>query len=86
MDQLNLFAAEAPPERAAYRPDPDKVRARLERILGQARGAEVAPWPSTQVNLYRTIVPQMTDWLPEGEAAAYRAAFKAELARFGLAA
>ncbi len=84
MDQLNLFAAaEAGPP--AYRPDPDRVRARLARILGQARASEVAPWPSTQLNLYRTIVPQMTEWLPPAEAADWRARFDAELARFDLA-
>ena len=82
MDRLDLLAAEAAPERAANPPDPDKVRAPLERILGQARGAEVAPWPSTQVNLYRTILPQKAGWLPQAEAAAWRAAFEAELARF----
>ncbi len=83
-DPLNLFAAaEAAP--SAYRPDPDKVRSRLARILGQARASDVAPWPSTQLNLYRTIVPQMAHWLPDDEAADWRAQFEAELARFDAA-
>lgn len=61
--QPDLFGAEAVP---AYRPDPDKVRRRLEKILAEARAAQKLPWESTTVSLYRTIFPQMTNWLPRG--------------------
>ncbi|MGB0087684.1 MAG: hypothetical protein WBP94_20195 [Rhodomicrobiaceae bacterium] len=76
--QPDLFGAEAIP---AYRPDPDKVRARLYRILAQARSAETLPWERTTVSLYRTIFPQMTQWLPEDEGAQLRFEFEAEMAR-----
>jgi len=76
--QPDLFGAEAAP---AYRPDLDKVRARLHKILAQARAAQTLPWDQTRVSLYRTIVPQMTLWLPEDEAAQLRFEFEAELAR-----
>jgi len=76
--QQDLFGAEAAP---AYRPDPDKVRARLHRILTEARAARTFPWDSTRVSLYRTIFPQMTLWLPEEEAAQLRFAFEAEMTR-----
>jgi hypothetical protein len=77
-DQPDLFGAEAAP---AYRPDPDKVRARLHKILAEARAAQTFPWEPTRVSLYRTIVPQMTLWLPEDEGAQLRFEFEMEIAR-----
>lgn len=76
--QPDLFGAEAAP---AYRPDPDKVRARLHKILAEARAAQKFPWEPTRVSLYRTIFPQMTFWLPEDEGAQLRFAFDAEMVR-----
>jgi hypothetical protein len=76
--QPDLFGAEPTP---AYRPDPDKVRRRLEKILAEARAAQTLPWESTTVSLYRTIFPQMTNWLPEDEGAQLRFEFETELAR-----
>jgi hypothetical protein len=64
-----------------YRADPDKARARLYKILAEARAAQKLPWEPTQVSLYRTIFPQMTNWLPEDEGAQLRFAFEAEMAR-----
>ena len=77
-EQGELFSAPAAP---VYRPNPDKVRARLEKLLAEARAAETMPWESSQLSLYRLIYPQMTLWLPEDEAAQYRLAFDAEMAR-----
>jgi hypothetical protein len=76
--QSDLFGAEAVP---AYRPDTSKVRARLHKILAEARAAQTSPWEPTRVSLYRTIFPQMTLWLPEDEAAQLRFEFETELAR-----
>jgi len=76
--QPDLFGAEPTP---AYRPDPDKVRRRLEKILAEARAAQKLPWEPTTVSLYRTIFPQMTNWLPEEEGAQLRFEFETELAR-----
>lgn len=81
MEQLNLFATPSAP---AWRPDPDKVRARLTRILNEARAAEVMPWEPAQLSLYRTIVPDMTRWLPEDEGRRWLADFEGELARLGV--
>ncbi|MEA3068590.1 MAG: hypothetical protein QOD29_36, partial [Alphaproteobacteria bacterium] len=39
------------------------------------------PWELTRVSLYRTIFPQMTNWLPDEEAAKLRLEFESELAR-----
>ncbi len=76
--QPDLFGAETAP---AYRPDPDKVRARLHKILAEARAAQKFPWEPTRVSLYRIIFPQMTLLLPEEEGAQLRFDFEAELAR-----
>ncbi len=86
--QPDLFESEAQPDRfgtesaPAYRPDPDKVRARLHRILAEAKAAPTFPWDPSRVSLYRTIFPQMTLFLPEEEGAQLRFEFEAELARF----
>jgi len=77
--QPDLFGAEAAP---AYRPDPDKVRARLHRILAEAKAARTLPWEPARVSLYRTIFPQMSLWLPDDEANQLRLEFETEMARF----
>ena len=76
--QPDLFGAEPPP---AYRPDLDKVRSRLHKILAEARAAQTLPWEPTRVSLYRTIFPRMSLWLPEEEAAQLRLDFEAEMTR-----
>lgn len=77
--QGELFDEDAAP--VAYRPDPEKVRARLHKIIGEARSAAYMPWDRSRAGLYRTIVPQMTLWLPEEEAAQLRLAFEQEWVR-----
>jgi hypothetical protein len=77
-EQAELFNAPAAP---VYRPNLDKVRARLEKLLAEARAAETMPWESSQLSLYRLIYPQMTLWLRGDEAAQYRLAFDAEMER-----
>ena len=86
--QQDLFADESQPELfgadfapPAYRPDPDEVRARLHKILAEARSAEKLPWDQDRLLVYRTIFPQMAGWLPAEEAAQLRFEFDTELAR-----
>ena len=57
------------------------MRWRLYKILAEARAAQELPWEPTTVPLYRTIFPQMTNCLPDKEAAQLRFAFETELAR-----
>jgi hypothetical protein len=76
--QADLFGA---PDVPAYRPDPERVRSRLQRILAEARSAKRMPWEPTTVSLYRAIVPQMANWLPEDEAKQFCFEFETELAR-----
>jgi hypothetical protein len=76
--QAELLDSDATP--LAYRPDPDSVRTELHKILAEARAAKRLPWEPTRVSLYRTIFPQMTNWLPEDEGAQLRFEFETELA------
>jgi hypothetical protein len=80
--QPDLFWQDAAP---AHRPDADKVRARLNKILAEARAAQTLPWDRSRASLYRTIFPQLTLFLPEGEGAQLRFAFETEMARLELA-
>ncbi|WP_426436125.1 hypothetical protein [Bradyrhizobium genosp. P] len=76
-EQSDLFDDEAPtPE---YRADPDAVRTELYKILAEARAARKLE-PKT-VLLYRTIFPQMTNWLPDEEGAQLRFEFETEIKR-----
>jgi hypothetical protein len=75
--QPELFDADT--IKPAYRPDPDKVRARLETILAEVRVAQELPWG--RASLYSTIFPQLTLWLPEEEAAQLCFEFDAEMGR-----
>lgn len=77
-EQADLFGEFETP---AYRADPDEVRAELHKILAEARAAQVLPWESRKVTLYRTIFPQMTLWLPYEEAPQLRFEFETELER-----
>jgi hypothetical protein len=77
--QPDLFGGETVP---VYQPDLDKVRARLQKILAEARAAQAMPWEPTQLSLYQTIFPQMTDFLPKDEGAQLRFSFEEELRRF----
>jgi hypothetical protein len=77
--EAELFDEDAAPFQ--YRPDPEKVRARLHSILAEARSAQKLPWEPARVALYQTIFPQMTNWLPRDEAAQLCFEFEAEMVR-----
>ncbi len=85
--QLDLFG-ESQPEipgleesRAVYRADPDEVRAELLRVLAKVRAAQSFPWDARRTLYWRTVFPQMTNWLPDAEAAQLRFEFETEIRR-----
>ncbi|BBU63162.1 hypothetical protein MSC49_30970 [Methylosinus sp. C49] len=80
-EQGDLFAVPEP----QYRPDPDKVRRRLERILAEMRAEEKMVWDFSQRALYEKIFPDMTHYLPDEEGARYRADFEKEWERLATA-
>jgi hypothetical protein len=77
--QADLFDEDSPTP--VYRADPDAVRQELHELLAEARAAQTMPWDANRVRLYRTIFPQMTNWLPAEEGAQLRFEFETELAR-----
>jgi hypothetical protein len=78
-EQSDLVGEDTPtPE---YRANPDSVRAELYKILAEARAAQELPWEPKTVLLYRTIFPQMTNWLPDEEGAQLRFEFETEIRR-----
>jgi hypothetical protein len=66
-----------------FRADPEKVRVELHEMLDEARAAQEMDWE--QRRLYRTIFPQMSNWLPQDEAAGLCAEFAAEMDRLDAA-
>jgi hypothetical protein len=64
-----------------YRADPDEVRTELLSVLAQARSAQSFPWDTRRTLHWRTVFPQMTNWLPEQEAAELRFEFETEIRR-----
>ncbi|MFK0692334.1 hypothetical protein ACFX5Q_29770 [Mesorhizobium sp. IMUNJ 23033] len=87
-NQLDLFGTEEQPElfdedapTVYYHGDPDRVRARLHKLIAEARSAETLPWDQDSTRLYHKIVPQMVLWLPEEEAAQLKFEFEAEMVR-----
>ncbi len=80
--QGDLFANEAPRNAGTVSADPDHVRARLLKMLAEARAAQSAPpWNERTTRLYQTIFPQMANWLPDAEAEQLRLEFENELER-----
>ena len=79
--QGDLFGEIEQTQQPIYRPDPDKVRRRLQRILAEARSAETMPWDGSKQRLYQQIFPQMTNWLPEEEAKQFCFEFEQEMER-----
>jgi len=77
-NQIELFGVAPAP---AYKPDPDKVRARLHSLLAQARGAQTIPWSRPVLTLYKTIFPEMSYHLPDDEARQLCFEFETEIAR-----
>lgn len=82
--QGDLFASEQP-ETKEWKPNLDKVRRRLDRILSEARSANSMPWDWYQLNLFETVFPQMARILPYHEAQQYILEFQREIDRLNAA-
>jgi hypothetical protein len=78
-EQPELFEDEYQPK--LYHPDPERVRARLNTILAEARAAQTIPWDDSDVRYYRTVFPQMANWLPPDEGAQLCFEFETEMKR-----
>lgn len=83
--QTDLFGTQGdlfgPPPPKSYAPSLATVRAEVNKVLEQARIARQMPWAPKEVAFWKTVFPQMTNWLPEEEAARARSAFMEEISR-----
>ena len=85
--QGDLFADQPGPNDGIGVADPEKVRARLLKLLAQARAAQSAPpWNERTTRMYQIVFPQMANWLPRAEAEQLRLEFARELQRLTEAA
>lgn len=82
--QSNLFGSGAdrmaPPQHASS-PDPENVRRRLKKLVETVRAADAMPWSERDARMWRTVVPNMTKWLPQDEGAEIREIFEREMRR-----
>lgn len=79
MSQFELFAPTAQPVSTA--PSVDEVRSRLTHLLNTLKAADAMPLTDKQLRFWKTVVPQMSNWLPDEEKAAVCAEFDAQVAR-----
>jgi hypothetical protein len=82
--QGNLFGdganRMAPPQRTTT-PDPETIRLRLSKLVETVRAAEAMPWSERDARMWQIVLPNMTKWLPQKEAASFREAFDREMQR-----
>jgi hypothetical protein len=83
--QGDLFANEPARNNGIGVADPNDIRARLHKMLTEARTAlSTPPWNERTTRLYQVIFPQMANWLPDAEAEQLRSEFRTELERLSL--
>ena len=84
-NQGDLFVNEPARNNGIGVADPDDIRARLHKMLMEARtAASTPPWDERTTRLYQVIFPQMAKWLPDAEAEQLRLEFRTELERLSL--
>jgi hypothetical protein len=80
--QGDFFADEPARNNGVGVADPDKVRARLRKVLAEARAAQSRPpWNERTTRMHQIVFPQMANWLPDSEAEQLRLEFERELRR-----
>ena len=85
--QGDLFANEPARNDGVGVADPAAVRARLHKLLAEARAAQSRPpWNERTTRMYQIVFPQMANWLPDSEAEQLRFEFERELRRLTEAA
>lgn len=74
MSQFEMFAPSAP--RKPEMPTAETVRPKLDSVLKQLREGKASEWSEAEQRRWYVIVPQMCEWLPEGERELKRAEFR----------
>ena len=61
----------------------DTIRAKMLRLVAEARAASSAPWPVRQVRSHMVMFPYMAEWLPKEEGEQLLLEFREEMKRLG---
>lgn len=62
---------------------PDTIRAKMLRLIAEARGASATPWPLRQTRTHMVMFPYMAEWLPDEEGEQLLMEFMGEMRRLG---
>lgn len=62
---------------------PDTIRAKMKKLIAEARKAKTPPWPKRQVRTHMVMFPYMAEWLPKGEGEQLLLEFREEMKRLG---
>lgn len=62
---------------------PETIRARMLKLLAEARCAETIPWTPRMLRSHTAMFPYMAEWLKDGEGEQLLLDFKAEMDRLG---
>ena len=95
--QGEMFDSPAPPARQAIHSErygiieppppgghtPDTIRAKMLKLLGEARAASATPWPLRQTRTHMVMFPYMAEWLPKDEGGQLLLEFRDEMRRLG---
>ncbi len=73
--------ADDQPRPWVYKPNLEKIRAELRGVIAKARASATEPWDANEFGYWRTVLPQMSRWLPEEERTELIREFEAEVAR-----
>jgi hypothetical protein len=62
---------------------PQTIRARMLKLIAEAKAAEVTPWPLWQTRSHMVMFPYMAEWLPKDDAEQLLMEFMGEMRRLG---
>jgi hypothetical protein len=61
----------------------ETIRAKMHKLLAEARAATATPWPLRQTRSHMVMFPYMAEWLPEDEGEQLTMEFMVEMRRLG---
>lgn len=62
---------------------PETIRAKMVKLIAEARAASRTPWPRRQTRSHMVMFPYMAEWLPKEEGEQLLLEFRAEMTRLG---
>lgn len=62
---------------------PETIRAKMLKLIAEAKSAKTAPWPQRQTRSHMVMFPYMAEWLSNGEGEQLLLEFLIEMKRLG---